>query len=117
MSFLLGKRALALNRKKAQCYNPVKGAAMVTVKLSTDYGLIIPAEFRRWLAGEQELAISVDAQGRLILTPVEHVRARLLETFGMWRDRADIPSDGVEAMDELRAPEAWLARVGAPTDA
>ena len=75
---------------------------MVTVKITPEYTLNIPAEFRRVLSAGQEVAISADAQGRLIITPVEQIRARLMETFGMWADRLDLPADGVEAVNELR---------------
>lgn len=75
---------------------------MVTAKITPEYTLNIPAEFRGILSAGQEVAISADAQGRLIIAPVEQIRARLMETFGMWADRADLPVDGVEAVNELR---------------
>jgi hypothetical protein len=50
----------------------------------------------------QEVAVSADEQGRLIITPVKQIRARLQETFAMWAERDDIPSDGVGYMDEVR---------------
>ena len=75
---------------------------MVTVKISPQYTVKIPDRFRSTLHAGQEVAISVDAQGRLIITPIEQVRAILQETFGMWADRTDIPKDGVEYMDRIR---------------
>jgi bifunctional DNA-binding transcriptional regulator/antitoxin component of YhaV-PrlF toxin-antitoxin module len=75
---------------------------MVTIKVSSNYTVKIPNEFRRGLRAGQEVAVSVDAQGRLILTPIEQVRAILQETFGMWSDRTDIPADGVAYVDQIR---------------
>ena len=39
---------------------------------------------------------------RLILMSAEQIRARLMETFGMWADRTDIPADRIDCMDEIR---------------
>lgn len=75
---------------------------MITVKVAPDYTVNIPNQFRSLLPAGQEIAVSADAQGRLILTPIEQVRARLMETFGMWADRTDIPTDGIAYMDKVR---------------
>jgi bifunctional DNA-binding transcriptional regulator/antitoxin component of YhaV-PrlF toxin-antitoxin module len=75
---------------------------MVTVHVSSDYTVKIPNKFRSRLHAGQEVAVSVDAQGRLIITPIEQMRALLQETFGMWADRTDIPTDGVEYVDYIR---------------
>ena len=75
---------------------------MVTIRVSSDYTVKIPTKFRRGLRAGQEVAINVDKQGRLIITPIEQVRAILKETFGMWADRTDIPADGIEYVDEIR---------------
>jgi len=75
---------------------------MVTVHLGSDYTVKIPSKFRSRLRAGQEVAVSVDAQGRLIITPIEQVRAVLQETFGMWADRTDIPADGIDYMDQIR---------------
>ena len=48
------------------------------------------------------MAVAMDALGRLVVTPLEKIRAQLMETFGMWADRTDIPSDGVEYVNEIR---------------
>ena len=44
----------------------------------------------------------MDAQGRLVLTPLEQARSILDETFGMWADRTDIPKSGIKYMDKIR---------------
>lgn len=75
---------------------------MIVTKINQDYTLRIPDSFRRLLAAGQEVAVSADAQGRLIVTPVDQVRALLMETFGMWADRTDQPADSLDYVDDLR---------------
>jgi bifunctional DNA-binding transcriptional regulator/antitoxin component of YhaV-PrlF toxin-antitoxin module len=75
---------------------------MVTVQVSSDFTVKIPVEFRSRLRAGQEVAVGLDAQGRLIITPIEQIDNLLQETFGMWADRTDIPMDGVETMDQIR---------------
>ena len=75
---------------------------MVTVHVSSDYTVKIPSKFRSRLHAGQEVAVSLDAQGRLIITPIEQIHTLLQETFGMWADRTDIPADGVEYVDQIR---------------
>ena len=55
-------------------------------------------------AAIHELAVfgTGDPRGRLVITPVEQLRGRLMETFGIWRDRTDMTRDGVEYMDAVR---------------
>ncbi len=84
---------------------------MVTVRVSAEYTVKIPSKFRPALRAGQEMAVSIDQQGRLILTPIQQVRAILDETRGMWADRTDIPTDGVEYMDEVRKGKR-LERLG-----
>ena len=75
---------------------------MDVTRISAEYMFRIPERFQRLLQAGQEVAVSADAQGRLIITPIEQIRALLMETFGMWADRTDMPTDGVEYMDEVR---------------
>jgi hypothetical protein len=75
---------------------------MVTVQISPQYTVKIPETFRSQLRVGQRVAISVDAQGRLVLTPIEQARAILDETFGMWAGRTDIPKSGIKYMDKIR---------------
>ncbi|GEM_PF-6655879 len=49
---------------------------MVTIRVGSDYTVKIPSKFRRGLRAGQEVAINVDKQGRLIITPIEQVRAQ-----------------------------------------
>jgi hypothetical protein len=73
-----------------------------TTTISPDFTLRIPDQFRNLLSAGQEVSVSADAQGRLVITPIEQIRAQLLETFGLWADRTDIPTDGAAYVDEIR---------------
>ncbi len=75
---------------------------MVTVRVNPDYTVKIPNRFRAGLHAGQKVAVGLDRQGRLIITPIEQVHAILKETFGMWADRTDIPADGVEYVNQIR---------------
>ena len=75
---------------------------MVVTKIESEYTISIPAQFREHIQVGQDVAFRVDNLGRLTITPVEVIQERLMETFGMWADRDDIPSDGVEYTNQLR---------------
>lgn len=87
---------------------------MVVTKISVDYRLAIPDTFRELFSAGQEVAIRADQQGRLVITPIEQIRATLLETFGMWADRDDIP-DSVDYVNEIRHGQR-LAQLGLHRD-
>jgi len=78
---------------------------MIVIRVSPEYTLNIPDRYRQMLHAGQEVAVSVDAEGRLVITPIEKIRATLMESFGMWKDRTDLPRDGVEYMDHMRRGE------------
>ncbi|HLO14823.1 MAG TPA: hypothetical protein VK206_08340 [Anaerolineales bacterium] len=75
---------------------------MVAVTISSQYTVQIPKHFRSKLRVGQQVAISIDVHGRLILTPIEQAREILDETFGIWVDRTDIPKGGIKYMDKIR---------------
>jgi hypothetical protein len=75
---------------------------MILTRINQEYTVNIPAPFRSMVSVGQEVAISADAQGRLIITPVEQVRALLMETFGMWAGRSDLSGDSIDYVDEIR---------------
>jgi hypothetical protein len=75
---------------------------MNTVTISPQYTVKIPPRFRSQLRAGQKVTISLDARGRLVLTPIEQARAILDETFGMWAGRSDIPKSGIKYMDNVR---------------
>lgn len=74
---------------------------MVLTKISPEFTVPIPDEYRKQFSPDDQVAVSVDEQGRLIITPIEQIRALLAETFGMWKDRTDLPN-GITYMDEVR---------------
>jgi hypothetical protein len=39
---------------------------------------------------------------RRVALSAEQIRARLMETFGMWADRTDLPADSIDYVDEIR---------------
>ena len=75
---------------------------MVLTRIDQEYVVRIPAPFRSMVSVGQEVAISSDTQGRLIITPIEQVRALLMETFGMWTGRSDVPDNSLDYVDTLR---------------
>jgi hypothetical protein len=75
---------------------------MNTVTISPQYTVKIPPRFRSRLRAGQRMAVSLDALGRLVLTPLEQARVILDETFGMWAKRTDIPGSGIKYMDKIR---------------
>lgn len=75
---------------------------MIVTKISSEFTVDIPNEFRARFSVGQQIAVSADAQGRLVLTPIEQIRARLMETFGMWANRTNLPQDSIAYMDEIR---------------
>jgi hypothetical protein len=75
---------------------------MIVTHINPDDTLPIPDSFRRLLAVGQEVAISADAQGRLIVAPVDRFRPVLMETFGMWANRTDQPADSLDYVETLR---------------
>ncbi len=78
---------------------------MVITHISPEYTVNIPNEFRQLLAVGQEVAVSADSQGRLVITPIEQIRSVLMESFGMWADRTDLPQDSIAYVDEIRRGE------------
>ena len=75
---------------------------MVVTKIGQEFTLNIPDQFRQKFTPGQEVAVSTDAQGRLVVTPIEQIRALLMETFGMWADRTDLPADSINYVDDIR---------------
>lgn len=75
---------------------------MAVSRISSKHTLQIPDEFRKTLPAGQEVVITVDEQGRMVVTPVEKIRATLAESFGMWADRTDLPDDALRYVREIR---------------
>jgi len=75
---------------------------MVVTTISNEFTVRIPEPYRKLYGAGQDVAISADAEGRLVITPIEHVREVLRQTSGIWSDRTDLPRDSIEIIDELR---------------
>ena len=75
---------------------------MLRTKVEPDFRITIPEALRPSLQVGDELLVSTDQAGRIIIIPEAHVRAILKRTAGMWRGRGDIASDGVEYVNNLR---------------
>jgi bifunctional DNA-binding transcriptional regulator/antitoxin component of YhaV-PrlF toxin-antitoxin module len=75
---------------------------MLRAKIEPDFRITIPESLRPPLKVGDELLITTDQAGRIIITPEARIRAILRRTAGLWRGRQDIPSDGVEYVNNLR---------------
>jgi len=71
-------------------------------QIEDGYRVVLPPEVQSLVRIGASVWVTVDQAGRIILTPEGQAQAALLETFGMWADRDDIPSDGVTYMDQVR---------------
>jgi bifunctional DNA-binding transcriptional regulator/antitoxin component of YhaV-PrlF toxin-antitoxin module len=75
---------------------------MTVTTISPEFTLTIPHEFRKLLEAGQKVAVVADEMGRLIITPIDVYRSLLMETFGMWSDRTDMPKDSIDYVNTLR---------------
>jgi hypothetical protein len=75
---------------------------MTKVLVKEGYQLSLPPELQPLAPVGTQFEITVDEAGRIILTPESKIRAILMETFGMWSDREDVPADGVEFVNDIR---------------
>ncbi len=75
---------------------------MLRVKVERNFRITIPETLRAPLHVGDELLITTDLAGRIIITPEARIMAILEQTAGMWADRTDIPADGVEYVDQIR---------------
>lgn len=75
---------------------------MIVTKISSEFTIAIPDEFKSQFTPGQPVTVTADAQGRLVVARIEQIQAILEETFGMWQDRTDIPKDGITYVDEIR---------------
>lgn|GEM_PF-1546341 len=75
---------------------------MLLTRVESDFRITIPESLRLPLHVGDELLITTDHTGRIILIPKARIRAILQQTAGMWRGRQDLPADGVEYVNNLR---------------
>jgi bifunctional DNA-binding transcriptional regulator/antitoxin component of YhaV-PrlF toxin-antitoxin module len=75
---------------------------MLKTKIESGFRITIPEPLRPPLEVGDELLITIDQAGRIIITPKARIRSILQRTAGMWQGRRDIPADGVEYVNHLR---------------
>lgn len=81
---------------------------MADTVVQPGYSVLLPEEVRPHIAVGQRYIVSIGADGELVLTPTDQyplpeVIDNILDrTAGLWRDREDIPGDGVEYVNQLR---------------
>ena len=75
---------------------------MTKVLVEEGYQLSLPPELQSLAPVGTQFEVTIDEVGRIILTPESQIRTILMETFGMWSDRDDLPANGVEFMDDIR---------------
>ena len=75
---------------------------MTVVTIGAGYRLTIPEPCSEMFKEGESVAMSTDEHGRLVIVPLAKIQAALSATFGLWRDRTDLPDDGVEYVDQLR---------------
>ena len=75
---------------------------MTKVLVEDGYQFSLPSELQSFAPVGTEFQVTIDEIGRIILTPEANVRGILMETFGMWADRDDLPADGVEYVNNIR---------------
>lgn len=75
---------------------------MDRVAIESGFRVTVPKKMRSGLKIGDELRISTDHAGRIILVSEKQIRETLKRTAGMWIGRKDIPNDGVAYVNRLR---------------
>lgn len=75
---------------------------MERVAIESGFRVTVPKKMRSGLKIGDELRVSVDHAGRIILVSEKQIRETLQRTAGMWSGRQDIPNDGVVYVNRLR---------------
>ncbi len=65
---------------------------MKRIQIEKGFRLTLPEEFRGELKVGDELHVSVDRAGRIILLSEARIRETLRRTAGIWQDRTDVPT-------------------------
>jgi hypothetical protein len=78
---------------------------VIKVQIEEGFRLVLPEAVRGDLQVGDEVIVGRDQAGRINITWAEDVYARLQETFGLWADRDDMPSDSVAYVNAIRAGE------------
>lgn len=75
---------------------------MLRTRVEKNLRITLPESLRSDLHEGEELLVSVDQSGRIVLVPESRVVEILNQTAGMWRGRHDLPAKGVAYVDQLR---------------
>jgi bifunctional DNA-binding transcriptional regulator/antitoxin component of YhaV-PrlF toxin-antitoxin module len=76
---------------------------MLRTKIDKGFRVTIPESLRPALHVGEELLISMDQSGRILLVPESKVVEILERTAGMWAGRQDIPADGIHYVNQIRS--------------
>lgn len=76
---------------------------MLRTRIEKGYRVTIPEPLRPTLHEGEELLVSMDESGRIVLIPSERALQILERTAGMWQGRTDIPADGIHYVQEQRS--------------
>lgn len=76
---------------------------MVEIKLEEGYRVTLPREVRGELHVGDQLIVTTDSAGRIVMTSAGQIQKVLRETFGSWANRDDQSTDGVAYVDEIRS--------------
>lgn len=70
--------------------------------IEPDFRVAVPEALRSEFWVGEQLIVSMDVVGRLMLMPKHRILTALEQTAGMWRDHQGVSSDGVVYVNELR---------------
>lgn len=89
---------------------------MDRILIEDGFRLTVPKDLRGELQVGDEVVITSDSAGRIVLLSEKRIRTALQQTAGIWQDRTDIPKDGVKYVNRLRRGQR-LRRLGVTTRA
>ena len=75
---------------------------MIRVLVEEGFRLTVPKELQSKLRAGDKMLVDVDRSGRIVLLSEDRIRATLARTAGLWRERKDLPADGVKYVNRLR---------------
>ena len=75
---------------------------MTTVQIEENYRVPLPEFLRGTLQVGDQVAVTQDAEGRIVIMSASQIFDILQETFGMWADRSDMPKDGIAYVNQIR---------------
>lgn len=81
------------------------------VKIEEGFRVTVPAKLRKGLRIGDQMIVTADRVGRIVLLSEKHIRAVLQRTAGLWDSHSDDPKDGVTYVNRLRRGKR-LSRLG-----